>query len=44
MPYIETIPYEDSTGELRQIYDSLVKARGKLATVHQIQSLYPRLP
>lgn len=41
MPYIETIRYEDSTGELRQIYDSLIKARGKLAEVHQIQSLNP---
>lgn len=41
MPFIRTIPFEASTGELRRIYDSLVQARGKLAAVHQIQSLNP---
>lgn len=42
MPYIQTIPYDESTGELRDIYDDLIKGRGKLAAVHQIQSLNPQ--
>jgi uncharacterized peroxidase-related enzyme len=42
MPYIQTIPYDESTGDLRTIYDGLIKARGKLAAVHQIQSLNPK--
>lgn len=41
MPHIEVIPYEESTGELKAIYDSLIAARGKLADVHIIQSLNP---
>ena len=42
MPYIKTISYDQSSGELRTIYDGLIKARGKLAAVHQIQSLNPK--
>jgi uncharacterized peroxidase-related enzyme len=42
MPYIEVIPYENAEGELKEIYDDLVKKRGKLAEVHKIQSLNPR--
>lgn len=41
MTYIQTIPYEESEGLLRDIYDQLVQSRGKLARVHQIQSLHP---
>ena len=41
MPYIETIPYEAAESPLRDIYDELIKSRGKLAAVHQIQSLNP---
>ncbi|MCH7514501.1 MAG: peroxidase-related enzyme [Bacteroidetes bacterium] len=41
MPYIRVIPHEQAEGNLRKIYDSLVKTRGKLAEIHQIQSLNP---
>jgi len=41
MAYIETISHEESEGDLRKIYDALLKSRGKLAHVHQIQSLHP---
>jgi uncharacterized peroxidase-related enzyme len=41
MPFIKTISYEESEDELRQAYDSIIGARGKLAEVHQIQSLDP---
>ncbi|MFQ5446647.1 MAG: peroxidase-related enzyme [Saprospiraceae bacterium] len=41
MPYIKTIEYEESSGELREIYDNLIGSRGKLAEVHKIQSLNP---
>jgi len=41
MAYIKTIAYEESEGRLREIYDDIIKMRGKLATVHQIQSLNP---
>ncbi len=41
MPYIEVIPYRDAEGRLKEIYDDLMKKRGKLAAVHTIQSLNP---
>ncbi len=42
MPYIQTIPYDQASGELKSIYDDLIKKRGKLAGVHMIQSLNPK--
>jgi uncharacterized peroxidase-related enzyme len=41
MAYIETIEHSNAKGELKEIYDSLVKSRGKIADVHKIQSLNP---
>jgi len=41
MAFIEVIDYEASEGRLREIYDELIKSRGKLANVHTIQSLNP---
>lgn len=41
MPYIETIQHENAKGSLKEIYDNLVKTRGKVAEVHKIQSLNP---
>ena len=41
MPFIETIEPENAEGSLREIYDGLVKSRGKVAEVHKIQSLNP---
>ena len=42
MAYIDVISHENSENELREIYDNLVKTRGKLADVHMIQSLNPK--
>jgi uncharacterized peroxidase-related enzyme len=42
MAYIQHIPYENSEGELREIYDELIGSRGKLANIHMIQSLHPK--
>lgn len=42
MAFIDVIQYDQSTGELKEIYDSLIKSRGKLADVHTIQSLNPK--
>nr|MBS0037080.1 peroxidase-related enzyme [Saprospiraceae bacterium] len=41
MSKIKTISYEESSGRLKEIYDSLIYSRGKLAEVHKIQSLRP---
>ncbi len=41
MAWIKTIGYDQATGELRILYDELLRSRGKLANVHQIQSLDP---
>ena len=41
MSKIEIIEYEDSTGLLKEIYDDLIRKRGKLAEVHKIQGLNP---
>lgn len=41
MALIEVIEYEQSEDRLREIYDDLIQKRGKLASVHKIQSLHP---
>ena len=41
MPYIKVIQHDEAEGRLKEIYDGLVKSRGKLAEVHKIQSLNP---
>lgn len=41
MPRIKVIQHNEATGRLKEIYDNLVKSRGKLADVHKIQSLRP---
>jgi uncharacterized peroxidase-related enzyme len=41
MARIKVIEYHEATGRLKEIYDDLVKKRGKLADVHKIQSLRP---
>jgi uncharacterized peroxidase-related enzyme len=42
MPYIKVIQHQEAQGELKDIYDNLVKTRGQLAEVHKIQSLNPQ--
>lgn len=41
MAAIETISYEDATGELKDVYHQILESRGKLAEMHKIQSLNP---
>lgn len=41
MPRIKVIDHNEATGKLKEIYDELVRSRGKLADVHKIQSLRP---
>lgn len=41
MNRIRVIEPEEATGRLKEIYDDLIKKRGKLADVHKIQSLCP---
>ncbi len=42
MPNIEVIQPEEAEGELKTIYEDLVRTRGKIAEVHKIQSLNPK--
>jgi len=41
MSRINVIKYNEATGRLKEIYDDLIKRRGKLADIHEIQSLRP---
>lgn len=41
MSRIKVIEPKEATGRLKEIYDDLIKKRGKLADVHKIQSLRP---
>lgn len=41
MAYIKTINYENSTDELKTVYNNLIKSRGKIAEIHKIHSLNP---
>lgn len=41
MPRIQVIQPAEAEGALKEIYDDLIKSRGKIAEVHKIQSLNP---
>lgn len=41
MAYIKVIQPSEAEGVLKEIYENLVKTRGKIAEVHKIQSLHP---
>lgn len=41
MNRIRVVEPEEATGRLKEIYDDLIKKRGKLADIHKIQSLRP---
>ncbi len=41
MAWIKQIKDQDADGELRTVYDELLKSRGKLANILQVQSLNP---
>ncbi len=41
MSRIKVIEPEEAFGRLKEIYDDIIKTRGKLADVHKIQSLRP---
>ena len=41
MARIQVIDHSEAEGRLKEIYDDLLKKRGKLAEVHKIQSLRP---
>ena len=43
MPYVKTIPYEDSQGELTEIYDKMIKTRGFISNVQAVSSLKPNI-
>lgn len=41
MANIKVISFQEATGRLKEIYKNLIEKRGKLASVHSIQSLNP---
>jgi uncharacterized peroxidase-related enzyme len=41
MPRIPVIDHANAQGRLKEIYDEILKSRGKIADIHQIQSLRP---
>ncbi|HEV2458414.1 MAG TPA: carboxymuconolactone decarboxylase family protein [Ktedonobacterales bacterium] len=43
MPYIRTMPYDESDRILRAEYDAAIKRAGKIFNVVGIQSLHPRV-
>lgn len=42
MPWIQIIDEDEAEGELKQIYQELVRARGKVAHIMKIHSLLPQ--
>jgi uncharacterized peroxidase-related enzyme len=43
MPWIRTVPPEEATGLLRQIYDAAVRRAGRVFNVVRLQSLRPKV-
>ncbi len=42
MTWIRVVAEEDAAGELKEVYESVRSARGKLSNIMQVQSLHPR--
>jgi uncharacterized peroxidase-related enzyme len=42
MTWIKEIDYEESTGQLRDEYDNIIKRRGKLSNIMKVHSLNPK--
>ena len=43
MPYVRTIPYEEAQGELKDVYDNMIKVRGNISNVQAVSSLRPHI-
>jgi len=43
MPYVNTLHYEESDGELKEVYDMLLKSRGRIPNVQAVSSLKPNI-
>jgi uncharacterized peroxidase-related enzyme len=43
MPWIRTVPPEEATGLLRQIYDAALRRAGRVFNVVRLQSLRPKV-
>jgi len=43
MPYVKTIPYEESQGKLTEAYDMMIKSRGRIPNVQAVSSLKPNI-
>ena len=43
MPYVKTIPYEDANGDLKDVYDMMIKTRGRIPNVQAVSSLRPHI-
>ena len=41
MPFVKTIPYSESGGELRAVYDWMIQTRGRVSNVMSVNSLRP---
>lgn len=41
--WIEGVSPADATGELKELYDRISGARGRVAQIHQVQSLNPKV-
>ncbi len=43
MPYVRTIPYNEARGELKAVYDEMLKTRGSIGNVMSVNSLRPHI-
>jgi len=43
MPWIRTVPPDEASGRLRQIYDAAVRRAGRVFNVVRLQSLRPKV-
>ena len=43
MPWIRTVPPDEATGLLRQLYDAAVRRAGRVYNVVRLQSLRPKV-
>lgn len=43
MPFVQTVPYSEAHGELKELYDQMLHRRGRISNVSSVSSLRPHI-
>ena len=43
MPFVETVPYNNAQGILKEAYDEMLSSQGRISNVYAVSSLRPEI-